>query len=314
MNLAFAWSPAPTRPRAPPPRTVQPDGTASRAVARPSRVRSGAVTANRHGERLPGKHPEAVGVDRHPAAERQAAPGGEQRPVEGRMLGGGCASAPLRQRRPRLDEGQVVAAQGVRVGRHVGEAGPALGGVLALRLPLDLRPAAPVRRRCPRPHAVDGLARVGRHELRRTPGPGGRGAVGGAHQHPVGRERLQPFLGDLLPEAVGVTRGLVGLDGDPGRLLVVAVLARRGRRVHRDEHLGPGLAQDAHGLAQGLLVVPHLGGEGLGDGVVEVDLVEVVDVGDPRLRDRVALLALADQPQGRPLLRSDGVARRPPPA
>ncbi len=86
------------------------------------------------------------------------------------------------------------------------------------------------------------------------------------------------------------------------------MLPGRGCRVHRDHDLGPGLAQDAHRLAQGVLVVPHLSGEGLGHGVVEVDLVEVVDVGDPRLRDCGALLALADQPQGRPLLGTDGVA------
>ena len=258
------------------------------------------------GERDPAArdHVEAAGGEEELGAHRQAAGPLAQRALEHRV----AARVGRRVGDTRGELRELVAVELRRVRGRVLEHRPALRGVLALRLDLDLRPR-PARQAAPaRPHAEHLVGGLGGPEATRAVATRRPLALGAVSEQAPDPPRPQPLARDLVAERARVRRRLVGLDGEARRDLVMAVVARRRRRVHRHDHVRARLAHDADDPLERRAVVPHLVRQRRGHRVVEVDLVEVEDAADVRATDRSPLLVLADQAERRALLRADRVA------
>src|SRR5690606_22851785 len=93
-----------------------------------------------------------------------------------------------------------------------------------------------------------------------------------------------------------------------GGHLVMPMVAGCRRRIHRDDDLRLRLPHHTHDAFERVVVAPGFLGQWRADGVVEVDLVKIVDMLDAGLANRGSLLALADDTQRRTLLGPDGVA------
>ncbi len=208
-------------------------------------------------------------------------------------------------RHPARDLREAVAP---RFGRQ-GQAAPTLRDVLTRRAFAELCPGlAEEPRHRALPHARHGVGGILFLERRRAVRALRAPTRGAAPEDPLHPEGPEPFLSELLGEPRRVGRGLESLDGQPRRILMVPVVARRRRGAHGDDHLGPRQADDTDHLLEDRLVPPDPLGERRADRVIEIDGVEVVDVLDQRPPDRAPLLRLPQEPQLGALLEADRVA------
>ncbi len=236
-----------------------------------------------------------------PCSDRQAAGNRQQRPEQR----GVRALRPWHVRRAVGDFGQVVAADLRRICRDVGAVGPTLALVLAFGKPF---PLLPVGVPGSAEHVVLGTWRIRRRgALFAIRPPELLFRTGRAGQYPAHRPGGESLGTDLLRERRRVCGLPVRLQREPRRVLVVAVVARRGRGIHGDHDLWPRLPHYADQLCEHVVVVPGLFGQRRADRVVGVRLVQVVHVGDAECAYRAAFLALAQQAQPRPFLRAGGV-------
>jgi hypothetical protein len=251
-----------------------------------------------------GLHGELLTAQLERGAQRQTVLDREARPGER----GGVAAGRIGDRGAGVDEGEPGGGDllGIVGGGRVHV--PALGAVGVDRVVAHGRPALAVPLRLgavPRPEhhvARDQRGEPGRDGI----GPRRRVAVGARAQQTLRREGPQPLV-EVLGEDVLAAGQQVRLDREHRGLLVVAVVALHGRGVHRDDHVGAGRADHPDHTAEHLRPAPHVVAERGGEGVEEVDGVEVEHVLDPGETDGGALLALADQSQRGPLLEADGV-------
>jgi hypothetical protein len=86
------------------------------------------------------------------------------------------------------------------------------------------------------------------------------------------------------------------------------VLARGRRRIHRDDDLGLRVADNTNHALERVFISPGIGGELGADGVIKVDLVQIVDMLDTCHANSIALLRLAKQAKCRTFLGPYGVA------
>ena len=161
-TVAVVSRPGRSRPSATRRGPLQPAGSRSRRDGRPEPPRAAGVD----GERDPAArdHVEAAGGEEELGAHRQAAGALPQRALEHRV----AARVGRRVGDTRGELRELVAVELRRVRGRVLEHRPALGGVLALRLDLDLRPR-PARQAAPaRPHAEHLVGGLGGLEATRA--------------------------------------------------------------------------------------------------------------------------------------------------